>query len=63
MRVVKSGSQFRKDLKRYRKDKAKLEKLYDIVGYLNAAKTYPKSSSRICFRGRLRRTHGMSCGE
>ena len=33
MREVKTGSQFRKDLKRYRNDKTKLEKLYDIVGY------------------------------
>ena len=32
MREVKTGSQFRKDLKRYRNDKTKLEKLYDIVG-------------------------------
>jgi mRNA interferase YafQ len=42
MREVKSGSQFRKDLKRYRKDKAKLEKLYDIVGYLERCEDVPK---------------------
>ena len=45
MRVVKSGSQFRKDLKRYRKDKAKLEKLYDIVGYLERCEDVPKAVS------------------
>lgn len=30
MREVKTGSQFRKDLKRYRNDSIKLEKLYDL---------------------------------
>ena len=42
MREVKTGSQFRKDLKRYRNDKTKLEKLYDIVGYLERCEDVPK---------------------
>ena len=42
MREVKSGSQFRKDLKRYKNDTAKLEKLYDIVGYLERCEDIPK---------------------
>ena len=41
MREVKTGSQFRKDLKRYRNDKTKLEKLYDIVGYLERCEDVP----------------------
>lgn len=42
MREVKTGGQFRKDLKRYRNDKTKLEKLYDIVGYLERCEDVPK---------------------
>lgn len=42
MREVKTGSQFRKDLKRYRNDNTKLEKLYDIVGYLERCEDVPK---------------------
>ena len=42
MREVKTGGQFRKDLKRYRNDKIKLEKLYDIVGYLERCEDVPK---------------------
>lgn len=42
MREVKSGSQFRKDLKRYKNDTARLEKLYDIVGYLERCEEIPK---------------------
>ena len=51
MRKVKSGSQFRKDLKRYKNDTTKLEKLYDIVGFLERCEEiYLKSLNRICFR-------------
>lgn len=42
MRKVKSGSQFRKDLKRYKNDAARLEKLYYIVGYLERCEEIPK---------------------
>ena len=42
MREVKSGSQFRKDLKRYKNDTARLEKLYDIIGYLERCEEIPK---------------------
>lgn len=42
MREIKSGSQFRKDLKRYKNDTAKLEKLYYIVGYLERCEDIPK---------------------
>lgn len=42
MRKVKSGSQFRKDLKRYKNDTTKLEKLYDIVGFLERCEDIPK---------------------
>lgn len=42
MRKVKSGSQFRKDLKRYKNDVARLEKLYYIVGYLERCEEIPK---------------------
>jgi mRNA interferase YafQ len=38
----KGSSQFRKDLKRYRNDNTKLEKLYDIVGYLERCEDVPK---------------------
>lgn len=62
MRKVKSGSQFRKDLKRYKNDTAKLEKLYDIVGFWNVAKIYLKSLNRICFREIMQGTW-MSCGK
>lgn len=41
MREVKSGSQFRKDLKRYKNDNAKLEKLYDIVRLLKRGEDIP----------------------
>lgn len=42
MRQVKSGSQFRKDLKRYRNDRKKMEKLFDIVCVLEQSKAIPK---------------------
>ena len=42
MREVKSGSQFRKDLKRYKNDHVKLKKLYDIVGFLERGEDVPK---------------------
>lgn len=42
MRKVKSGSQFRKDLKRYKNDTIKLEKLYCIVGFLERCEDIPK---------------------
>lgn len=41
MRKVKSGSQFRKDLKRYKNDTIKLEKLYCIVGFLERCEDIP----------------------
>lgn len=43
MREVKSGSQFRKDLKRYRNDNTKLEKLYDIIGFLERCEDIPQA--------------------
>ena len=42
MREVKSGSQFRKDLKRYKNDHVKLKKLYDIVGFMERGEDVPK---------------------
>ena len=42
MREVKTGGQFRKDLKRYRNDNTKLEKLYEIVGFLERCEDVPK---------------------
>lgn len=42
MRKVKSGGQFRKDLKRYRNDAAKLVKLFYIVGFLERGENIPK---------------------
>lgn len=42
MREVKSGSQFRKDLKRYKNDATKMEKLYKIVRYLERNEEVPK---------------------
>ena len=50
MREVKTGSQFRKDLKRYRNDKTKREQLYDIVGYLVRCADVPKELNLICFQ-------------
>lgn len=42
MKEVRSGSQFRKDLKRYKNDTAKLEKLYNIVSLLERCEEIPK---------------------
>lgn len=42
MRKVKSGGQFRKDLKRYRNDAAKLANLFYIVGFLERGENIPK---------------------
>lgn len=42
MRKVKSGGQFRKDLKRYKNETEKLEKLYRIVGFLERCEDIPK---------------------
>ena len=50
MREVKTGGQFRKDLKRYRNDNTKLEKLYEIVGFLERCEDVPKSLNLICFQ-------------
>ena len=49
MREVKTGGQFRKDLKRYRNDNTKLEKLYEIVGFLERCEVQ-KSLNLICFQ-------------
>lgn len=45
MRTIKSSSQFRKDLKRYKNDTKKLEKLYHIVGLLERCEDIPKEFS------------------
>ncbi|MGL4332712.1 MAG: type II toxin-antitoxin system YafQ family toxin [Bacteroidales bacterium] len=42
MRQVKSGSLFRKELKRYRNDRKKMEKLFDIVCVLEQSKAILK---------------------
>lgn len=63
MRKVKSGSQFRKDLKRYKNDTTKLEKLYDIVGFLERCEDIPKEFKPAYAFGKLCRAHGMSCGK
>lgn len=42
MREIKSGGQFRKDLKRYKNNTAKLKKLYAIIELLKRCEAIPK---------------------
>lgn len=42
MKQIKSSSQFRKDLKRYKNDHKKMEKLFSIIGLLERSEAIPK---------------------
>lgn len=42
MKQIKSSSQFRKDLKRFKNDSKKMEKLFAIIGLLERSETIPK---------------------